>query len=347
MKTEYLITNRRIDLDIAKGIGIILVVWAHALGPFTHYIGQFHMPFFFFISGILYSYKSDRHVLEYIKRKYNSLVLPFWWWNLLFFPIFYVLYYWKNWSVDIAIYSIGEIIFTVNKVPFLGATWFLPALFWVSISVHLFVHRFGKYKYCNVILFALGVIVCIVGFEITFPYRISRTLICSLYYICGYLYKNIERIESREWIKNFGACICMLIFIYIASINTVSLGSNVFQYKFAYIIGAFMATLFILRLSKILNRYFASAKIIKQIIYMGQNSIYIVIWHLLAFRIIILLQIIIMKADISAITAFPIYDSSGLWWVGYLIVGLYGSLLWKHILEHNPLTPWMKKNHMI
>ena len=30
-------------LDIAKGIGILLVVWAHARGPFSTYIYQFHI----------------------------------------------------------------------------------------------------------------------------------------------------------------------------------------------------------------------------------------------------------------------------------------------------------------
>lgn len=33
-------------IDLAKGMGIILVVWGHANGPLTQYINQFHMPFF-------------------------------------------------------------------------------------------------------------------------------------------------------------------------------------------------------------------------------------------------------------------------------------------------------------
>lgn len=35
--------RRCIELDIAKGIGIILVVWAHAQGPLSNYIEGFHM----------------------------------------------------------------------------------------------------------------------------------------------------------------------------------------------------------------------------------------------------------------------------------------------------------------
>lgn len=49
--------KERLDwIDFAKGIGIILVVWAHTRGFFTNYIEQFHMPLFFFVSGYLYQY---------------------------------------------------------------------------------------------------------------------------------------------------------------------------------------------------------------------------------------------------------------------------------------------------
>lgn len=82
--------NRQIELDIAKGIGIILVVWAHAKGPFSNYIEGFHMPFFFFISGMLYMNKG-RSIKKYVSRKFVSLLMPFWWWNLILFPVFFTL----------------------------------------------------------------------------------------------------------------------------------------------------------------------------------------------------------------------------------------------------------------
>ena len=85
-------TGRRIDLDVAKGIGIIMVVWAHASGPLSDYITQFHMPFFFFVSGLLYK-NSNISCQEYIKKKVKTLLMPFWCWNLLCFPIYYILYY--------------------------------------------------------------------------------------------------------------------------------------------------------------------------------------------------------------------------------------------------------------
>ena len=68
-------------LDIAKGIGILLVVWAHAKGPFSKYIYQFHMPFFFLVSGYLYN--KDDSPKVFIWKKTKSLYVPFITWNII------------------------------------------------------------------------------------------------------------------------------------------------------------------------------------------------------------------------------------------------------------------------
>lgn len=206
--------GRQIELDVAKGIGIVLVVWAHANAPGSQFINQFHMPFFFFISGILYINKG-RSIKEYSIAKCKNLLAPFWWWNIIFFPVFYILYYWKNWSLGVAIKQILEIIFTVNKVPFLGATWFLPALFWTSIIVHILVTLLGNSKRSDMLLFVIGVFTCVIGLQITLPYRISRTFICFLYYISGYLFQKYIRNSINFIIKTVLSISSFFVFIII------------------------------------------------------------------------------------------------------------------------------------
>lgn len=71
-------SKRKDYLDIAKGIGIILVVMAHAMTRLSYLwvvINSFHMPLFFIISGILYKTKTSW--VSYIKRKIVSLYLPY------------------------------------------------------------------------------------------------------------------------------------------------------------------------------------------------------------------------------------------------------------------------------
>ncbi|MCQ2482201.1 MAG: acyltransferase family protein [Clostridia bacterium] len=338
--------KRDVGVDIAKGIGIILVVWAHAVGPLTSYIDQFHMPFFFFISGLLYRGR-DRKVADYTLRKLKALLLPFWWWNFLMYPLFFFLYYRGAYSVQTALKEILEIVFTVSKVPFLGATWFLPALFWCSVIVHIVLHILPDNFKCDLLVLFAGAGIMLIGMNYTLPYRISRVLVCSFFYISGYFYNRYINKKISRKSKNILAVIAGVAFAFIGTVNSVDLGGNVYKFKSLYIIGALCATFCILRLSALLSECRVISRFINHVAYLGANSIDILIWQFLAFRLTIMIQIIIDKLPLSTLTAFPIYDGTGFWWFIYILAGIYGSLLWTYILKHNPLSKQMKKLYMI
>lgn len=68
------------ELDIIKGIGIILMVLGHSGFPFTHFIYLFHMALFFMVSGYLWDYKkclSIKTYIQFVKRKMKTLYLPY------------------------------------------------------------------------------------------------------------------------------------------------------------------------------------------------------------------------------------------------------------------------------
>lgn len=63
---------REIKYDIAKGLGIILMVAAHANIPAKSFIYLFHMPLFFIISGYFFKpeYCKDLNsLLQFIKKQ--------------------------------------------------------------------------------------------------------------------------------------------------------------------------------------------------------------------------------------------------------------------------------------
>lgn len=72
------VLNREEFIDSSKGIGIILVILGHCLNknywPF-HIIFTFHMPLFFFLSGMVS--KVDLSFLTLIKKRVHSLVVPY------------------------------------------------------------------------------------------------------------------------------------------------------------------------------------------------------------------------------------------------------------------------------
>lgn len=85
-------------IDIAKGLGILLVIYGHALGgimnsndqlstavlfkPYSIIYG-FHMPLFFFLSGIFATHWVKRNIKLAIKQKVISLVFPYFIWTII------------------------------------------------------------------------------------------------------------------------------------------------------------------------------------------------------------------------------------------------------------------------
>lgn len=67
-------------LDLAKGFGIILVVMGHTMFPLHQAIDVFHMPLFFFLSGL--TLRQYDNVTIFVVKKINRVLIPY-----LFFSI--------------------------------------------------------------------------------------------------------------------------------------------------------------------------------------------------------------------------------------------------------------------
>ena len=94
-------------------------------------------------------------------------------------------------------------------------------------------------------------------------------------------------------VKSMIAILWFTGFLAEASVFAGSLGSNRYDNKILFAIGGIA---FCLWASKFLASHLGEGRIVKHVIYLGQNSIDLVIWQFLAFRIAIVLQIIFLKA---------------------------------------------------
>ena len=66
---------QRLDwLDMAKGIGMILVVYGHSYGPDNYYVYLFHMPLFFilFPAFFLAASRNSEHIFIKNSQAYIS-----------------------------------------------------------------------------------------------------------------------------------------------------------------------------------------------------------------------------------------------------------------------------------
>ena len=90
--------KKRIEyIDLAKGVCILLVVFAHIHPDLTRYswgvfFDSFRMPLYFFLSGIFFKRYSG--IQEFAIKKVNNLIIP-----LLFFYAFAYLYDAVSWGI--------------------------------------------------------------------------------------------------------------------------------------------------------------------------------------------------------------------------------------------------------
>jgi fucose 4-O-acetylase-like acetyltransferase len=128
-------------LDCAKGIGIFLVVIGHVIlglrvdivGPKLHYyevaaklIYTFHMPLFFFISGLLFGRRRPESLISFLHSMTIGIVAPYVIWSVLFVVL-------QN-AFPSNVNHLFEIrqIFGIVTTP-IGHMWFLYALIIVQI----------------------------------------------------------------------------------------------------------------------------------------------------------------------------------------------------------------------
>lgn len=101
-------------IDIAKGIGILLVIVGHCICPIHSIIDIFHMPLFFMISGITFKKQPD---IIFLIGKINRIIVPYCFWMI--------------------ISSFLSLIPHPYTGPFNGPLWFLQSIFVSLIIMHI------------------------------------------------------------------------------------------------------------------------------------------------------------------------------------------------------------------
>ena len=126
--------NKRIEyIDIAKGIGILLVVLGHNSIKIEHpivfrVIYSFHMPFFFLLSGLFFN--SEYSFFKLTRKRFDTLLKPF----IAHLVIIYTVYIlFTKMDLTTIFLRLGKALYagpaTLEWVPL----WFLPHLFLVNL----------------------------------------------------------------------------------------------------------------------------------------------------------------------------------------------------------------------
>lgn len=121
-------TKQRIEwIDVAKGIGMLLVILGHTIQlNIVTPLYAFHMPLFFFLSGLLI--KSDTLTfLPYVKKMSLRLLRP---WIIMLFISFLVCMCIPQWRDKYTLEAVLMDFYTCNTNIFQNSSlWYLPCFF--------------------------------------------------------------------------------------------------------------------------------------------------------------------------------------------------------------------------
>jgi fucose 4-O-acetylase-like acetyltransferase len=134
--------------DVAKGLCIVLVVFGHAerglngsgapphfspMGFVDYAIYTFHMPFFFFVSGLFFSGKNTAPK-DFLAKLGKNIAYPYLFWSLLHGSLMVVMGHLGLTNTTIDFTRVLEILWSPIS-PF----WFLYALFFCQLASYVFV----------------------------------------------------------------------------------------------------------------------------------------------------------------------------------------------------------------
>ena len=289
------VVEKRVEyVDIAKGIGIILVVMGHndfaLISPFAHkLIYSFHMPMFFFMSGMFF--KPDLPFWNFLQNRFRKLLKPF---------LFMILFIYFT-SISFSKVSILEASRRLLKATYGNGhyldwvqLWFLPHLFVVSLFAYLFVHAIRQTRLFQ-LRWAILTITYVVGvFSITLfspfefnllgkdfivyglPFSLDLVLVSGFFFLVAYELtrtRYASLLESPLTLFMSGLTLIFLVWYFPSKIDF-----NIRQFDSLPIntVEALLGILFILAISKQIERIGGLSSVFR---YIGQASLIILIFQ--------------------------------------------------------------------
>lgn len=276
--------KKRIEcLDIAKGIGIILVIFGHSLnigGRLFQLIFTFHMPLFFLLSG--YVFKGNESFLYLLKKRAKTLLLPFMGYYCLGLLVTLLLPVWRSglnlagikrdlllaypdavhnssiWFL-VCLFLVIIIFFIIKKFPVWIQVLLLTALYSVGISYSR--HRFGFFGYSRI------------------PFALDVVPIAICFFALGYYFKQVRLIEKMSAVGTvcFDAFVLgvFLTVIIHKSNGSVNLHGLSFGNPVLYLTGGLAGSFAVIGISALIERLGSKGLswVKKLLVWYGQHSL--------------------------------------------------------------------------
>lgn len=336
---------KRIEyIDIARGLGILLVVLAHNdFGFISRYghevIYSFHMPLFFFLSG--YFIKTEVPFFEFFKKRFHTLLKPF---LFTIFLIYFMNVSFEKMAFGTALRRIGKSLYGTGVYIDWVQLWFLPNLFVVSLYAFLFLVILGR---LNNRWLRLGILLATLAISLPFlqsfypfsisllgndyelfglPFSLDLVLLSGFFFILG---SEVRQLTTEDTFNNYlllaGTGLAVFLMNYFID-SPIDFNTRVYSSFFINTFEAIAGILFVLALSRQIElRTNWLASLMK---YFGRASLIILIFH-------VPIQDFWGQKVLASTDNLPLSI-----WIGFFM-GVGGSVLIHELfIRRNPVASW-------
>lgn len=357
------------SFTILKAIAIILVVIAHSAAPaylsnFAYMVG---VPAFFVLSGYFFKLDNLDNTSDFVIRRTKTLYLPFIKWGV-FFLILHNLFFEigflsesygnaqggvthpYNWTQ--AAQHLWSMVFNMSGYdPFMaGAFWFFRALFLANIAfIFLFktTRQLGKFKTSTlqvvsviVLAFLLALWQASMGLHITGVAQGGyRELMGIVLLGIGFLLRRADETpDSSIWhnpiIMLAASSVVLMILTFVYPISMAAKPGSVLSVPILTIAGT-AAFIWLRGLSEFILQL--PDKYTQWLQFTGENSLYIFVFHLLAFKVASMIKVGVYQLDWAMVGGHPVvqHELGDGFWLLYIFVGVVLPILpvwiWKKI----------------
>lgn len=334
------------EMNIVKGLAIIAMVLGHCKSTFVSNVYLYHMALFVFVSGYFYNDVYSSKPVALIKKRMKSLYIPFLKFNIVVLLLKVILLdniILKDGGV-IGVFFIGiKSMVKFNSVDgLISAFWFLKNLLYINVifCVTSFI-IFKLVKKHRELVRAVVMFILFLGFfyvaskgklingEISY---VTRAFILNIMFYLGFLYNKYEDSKIKDLFNKPWLFLVAAVYIFFAGryayIDTFYFDfENIFFFMASSLAGIY----FNIYLAKFINKY---SMVNKFVAYAGTYSLWVLAFHLFAFKIAIFIKVKIFGLSMALIKTFPTYIHLRYDWILDAILGVVVPLMMCYLVKN-------------
>lgn len=290
--------TRAVELDLAKGIGILLVIVGHIQyisEDLRNFIVAFHIPLFFVMAGVLlYIGKAEQKSLaKTFVKKTHSILQPYFIFSLIFLVAQYEAY---RIGSSITLELVKQNIYLTVIFYGMSVLWFLAALFAGEIAF-IAVRKMFHHKLTPLILFVWLIISCVlnrylsqlciyygdrvwISYVMYFAQVLIRIGLVTFLIGAGfYGWHFYEKIRKHDWISLTAGILCLAATWFLSKKNGgVDLHFMVLGNELLYFMAALLGSAGIILISCGIRKA-AAFPVLRLLQFYGKNSLIVMMTH--------------------------------------------------------------------